>query len=92
MSTHTVTVRADCSSADELAKTKKKNVPGSRLRAAREHAGLSQQDLARLLDVRPATVSDRERAPFVKWGAWVLTARECGVDPETWPQPASQDH
>lgn len=57
---------------------------GSHLRAARQHRGLTQEQLARLLDVRMATVSLRENADEgVPWEVWLAWAMALGL-PSDW--------
>lgn len=61
---------------DEVAvrSTMRRKVNGSHLRDARQARALTQEDLAKLLDVRLATVSDRENSPKVSWETWLATA------------------
>lgn len=66
----------------------RRRVTGEHLRAARQHRGLTQEQLARLLDVRMATVSLRENADEgVPWEVWLATAMALGLEAEWKPQP-----
>lgn len=74
-----------------MAKSKRRRVSGGLLRAARVSAGLSQEDLAKKLDVRVPTISERENAARgVTWETWVSWAWACevGVD---WQEPERSD-
>jgi len=56
---------------------------GDRLRKAREHARLSQEDLAAQLDMNRATISNYETGKHPPARVTVLSwAMICGVDPE----------
>lgn len=66
----------------------RRRVTCSHLRAARQHRGLTQEQLARLLDVRVATVSLRENADEgVPWEVWLATAMALGLAADWMPQP-----
>lgn len=58
------------------------------LRAARKSLGLTQDQLATLMGVRQATVSDWERGIYSADGpaARLLTAYLHGYRPEDWPK------
>jgi hypothetical protein len=57
------------------------------LRTARQHRGLTQEQLAQLLDVRMATISERENSDVgVSWEIWVAWASVLGL-PSDW-QPS----
>jgi DNA-binding XRE family transcriptional regulator len=71
----------------------RRRVPASQLRAARLHRGLTQDQLARLLDVRVATISERENAgdgvaEGVVWEIWIAWAAVCGLSSD-WTPPTS---
>jgi transcriptional regulator with XRE-family HTH domain len=60
---------------------------GDRLRKAREHAGLSQEQMARLLHVSPATISNWETGARHARGGEINMARRWAKEtrvPETW--------
>lgn len=64
----------------ESVKTKRTRVPGSRLKEAREAAKLSQEEMSKLLDVRLATISERENANDVSLETWIAWASVIGVE------------
>jgi len=65
----------------------RKRVPASQLRAARLARGLTQDQLARMLDVRVPTISERENADLgVQWEIWLAWAACLGLDPEWKPE------
>lgn len=89
----------DVASVEDLTRSKKrKRVAGYTLRAARESAGFSQQDLAAELQVRIPTISERENSGDpehptdeerkklhtvgVPWETWLAWAFVCKVDPD----------
>lgn len=75
-------MRADLRAVDHVVKSKRRRIPGAALKAAREKAGLSQADLAVILELRLPTISERENAPNgVSWETWVSWAWACGIDP-----------
>jgi DNA-binding XRE family transcriptional regulator len=81
-------VRADLRTVDPLAKSKRRRVSGDHLKAARLAAGLSQEDLAKQLDVRIATISERENAADgVNWETWLGWAMVCRL-PAEWTPPS----
>ncbi len=81
----------------------RRRVKGSLLRAARDHVGLTQEQLAIRLDVRAATISDREtsgddlaKGGGVSWETWLAWAMALALPadwqpPETPPAPPSPD-
>jgi transcriptional regulator with XRE-family HTH domain len=60
-------------------KTKRKRIAGSQLSAARNASGLSQEELAALLDVRVATISVRENAADVSLETWIAWSSVLGL-------------
>jgi transcriptional regulator with XRE-family HTH domain len=57
------------------------------VRAARDHAGLTQEDLARRLDVTSGTVSKRETGDMkVYVETWLAILNACGLPREWKPQ------
>jgi transcriptional regulator with XRE-family HTH domain len=66
-------------------KTRRRRVAGSLLRAAREAAKLSQEDLAQELQVRIPTISDRENSDTVSWETWLALCQVLKIsDPDEW--------
>lgn len=74
----------DVFSVDSLGQpTARKRVPATHLRAAREARKMSQEDLAKILDVRVPTISERENSEKgVAWEIWVAwsCALQLGVE------------
>lgn len=68
----------------------RRRVDAATLRAARLHRGMTQDELARLLDVRVPTISERENADAgVSWEIWVAWASVLGLQLD-W-RPAGPD-
>ena len=61
----------------------RKRVPGATLAAARAARGLAQEDVARLLDVRGPTISERETSDDVSWETWIALAHVLSL-PDDW--------
>lgn len=59
--------------------TKRQRVPGAALKAARINKGLSQDALSKILDVRLATISERENAADVSLETWIAWAAALGM-------------
>jgi DNA-binding XRE family transcriptional regulator len=67
----------------------RKRVPAWHLKAARLHRGMTQDQLARVLDVRVATISQRENSDEgVAWEIWLAWACSLGLE-ATW-EPESK--
>lgn len=76
----------------------RRRVDGAVLAAARRSRGVTQEQLARVLDVRLATISDRENSGVVvvegnsvtggvPWEVWLAWAMALGL-PSDWQPPA----
>lgn len=69
----------------------RKRVPASHLKAARLHRGMTQDQLARVLDVRVATISQRENSDEgVAWEIWLAWACSLGLEPAWDPEKKSK--
>ena len=92
----------DVAPVEVLTRSKNRTrVAGHRLRSAREAAGLSQQDLAALLQVRIPTISERENSGDpehptdeergrmhtvgVPWETWLAWCFVCKLAPDWQP-------
>lgn len=70
----------------------RRRVAAAQLRAARMHRGLTQDQLARMLDVRVPTVSDRETSSVgVPWETWLAVAFVLDLPAEWEPLTDSTD-
>jgi DNA-binding XRE family transcriptional regulator len=67
----------------------RRRVDGAHLSAARLSRGLTQEQLARLLDVRVATISERENSSGVAWETWLAWAFCLGLPGDWTPQGES---
>lgn len=69
----------------------RRRVDAATLRAARLHRAMTQDELARLLDVRVPTISERENSDAgVSWEIWVAWAAVLGL-PVDWKPTAGPD-
>lgn len=65
----------------------RRRVPSATYRAARLHRGLTQEQVARMLDVRLATISYREtQDEGVPWETWLALAAALGLPTDWKPQ------
>lgn len=68
----------------------RRRVSGAFLKAARASTGLTQDQLARILDVRVPTISERETGKDgVPWETWMATSMALGL-PLDWAPPAPE--